>query len=373
MVLNGYTILSVFLCFIRLVLALLVVVWGLSAWRLSRKTLSPDHTSTVENRSYLLFLSSTVLIGLNVVSWPILYLLLQSYVREWPGVMCIYGVTKIGTGTIGASRFLPGLLVCLQYTKPLLVFLSGAGFVLYLNNRRTRTGSILHRVILLFLLTGGFSIVDCVVETAYLTIPKTETRLDGGCCTGSLDTLRLESQFTPQSRVTESQRPYVSSAYIFVNLAVILGLLSRMGVFGRPMTPKLHCLLYLFGLASIPVSLLFLVEIAAPAILGLPFHHCPYDLITAAPESIVAVILLLSGCFSLGWSFIAMIPGASESTDEHSRNYGLLFFALFGYSGSLLLMSLELFLANKEHLLIGGPNFFCTGAFCQTVCLTNWL
>lgn len=259
--------------------------------------------------------------------------------------MCIYGVTKIGAGTIGASRFLPGLLDCLQCTKPLLVFLSGAGYVLYINNRRTRTGSILHRVVLLFLLTGGFSIIDCVVETAYLTIPKTETRLAGGCCTGVLEAIRLESKFTPQSRVTASQRPYVSMAYILVNLAVIFGLLSRLDLFARPPTAKLNCLLYSCGLASIPVSLLFLVEIAAPAILGLPFHHCPYDLISAAPESIVAVILFLSGCFSLGWSVIANTPGVSESTDEQPRKYGLLFCALFGYSGSLVLMSLELYLA----------------------------
>src|SRR3712207_8430081 len=43
---------------------------------------------------------------------------------------------------------------------------------------------------------------------------------------------------------------------------------------------------------------LFLVEEAAPALLGLPYHHCPYDLIPQAPEAVVAVGLFLAGCFS---------------------------------------------------------------------------
>ena len=58
-------------------------------------------------------------VGLGLASWPLLYLLLQSYVPEWPDVMCIYGVTRVGAGSVGASRFLPGLVTALQVLKPL--------------------------------------------------------------------------------------------------------------------------------------------------------------------------------------------------------------------------------------------------------------
>jgi len=347
MLLNGYTILSIFLCCMRLLLGVLVVVVGQSAWRLSRRTLEAEQTESVENRSYLLFLSATVLIGLNVVSWPILYLLLQSYVQEWPTVMCIYGVTQIGAGTVGSSQYLPALVNGLHWTKPLLVFVSGAGCVLYLINRRTQTGPILNRVLMVLLLTGAFTVVDSVVEGAYLSIPKKEIRLSGGCCTNTLETVRQTAKFTPQIRVDEKQRPFLITAYYSLNLAMIFGLLAHLVFSPRHRNGKWKWPLFVGGLLSIPVNLLFLVEIASPAILGLPFHHCPYDLISAAPESLGAVVLFFLGCFSVGWSFTAGKFGSCDQTRGFLQQYvsKLLFIALFGYSSSVLLMSIELLLA----------------------------
>ena len=80
---------------------------GVLAWRAGRLAATPDNRDAVETRSYLVFLVTILLVGLSVFSWPLLYLLLQSYVPEWPGVMCIYGVTRIGTGSLGVSRWLP--------------------------------------------------------------------------------------------------------------------------------------------------------------------------------------------------------------------------------------------------------------------------
>jgi hypothetical protein len=347
MVLNGYTILSVFFCLLRLLLSLVVVGVGLSSWRLSRRPLPPDQTETVENRSYLLFLSATVLIGINVASWPILYSLLQSYVQEWPSVMCIYGVTKIGAGTLGASRFLPALLNGLQWTKPLLVFVSGAGYVLYLINRRTRTAPLQNRVLMVLLLIGASTLVDSVVEAAYLVIPKKEIRLEGGCCTNSLEIVEQAAKFTPRIRLNEKQRPYLIAAYYSLNMAMIVGLFAHAVFTPRQAVRRWRWPLLLGALLSIPVSLLYLIEVAAPTILGLPFHHCPYDLIPAAPESVVAVPLFLLGCFSVGWAFIAGQFGSCAETGAFLPTYisRLLFIGLFGYAGSILLMSIELLLA----------------------------
>src|SRR3954447_3858665 len=124
-----------------------------------------------------------LLLAVNVLSWPVLYLLLQSYVPEWPGVMCIYGVTRVGAGSLGPSRFLPALVTTLQAMKPALIFLSGAWFVLHLVNRRTRTAPLTGRVLLLVVLLGLVAAGDAGVELAYLAIPKKEVFLSAGCCT----------------------------------------------------------------------------------------------------------------------------------------------------------------------------------------------
>src|SRR5262249_49616077 len=138
---------------------------------------------------------------LNLLSWPLFYLLLQSYVPEWEGVMCIYGVTRIGAGSVGPARFLPPLVTALQAVKPALVFLSGAWFVLYLINRGTRTAPLTGRVHLLVLAAGLLGVADAAAEGAYLVIPKKEVFLSTGCCTAAPEE---SSRFLPAAWFQES-------------------------------------------------------------------------------------------------------------------------------------------------------------------------
>src|SRR5262249_49126631 len=118
MILNAYAVLGAFVLALRALLGLLVVGQASLALAQGRNAESPEGKKALEDRYYLLFLMAILLLVLNVLSWPLFYLLLQSYVREWPGVMCIYGVTQIGTGSISVSRFLPGLVQSLETTKP---------------------------------------------------------------------------------------------------------------------------------------------------------------------------------------------------------------------------------------------------------------
>src|SRR5262245_48906676 len=204
MILNAYAVLDAFLSLLRAGLGLLVLWLGVSAWRTwQRSSASAESKTALEDQYYLLFLLAGLLLALNVLSWPIYYLLLQSYVPEW-GVMCIYGVTQIGTGSIGSSRFLPMLVTALQTAKPVLVFLSGAWFVLYLVNRRTHTAPLTGRVLLLLLVLGVLTVGDAAVEGAYLVIPKKEVYYSGGCCTAVFDAEGGTSRFVPQALVSES-------------------------------------------------------------------------------------------------------------------------------------------------------------------------
>ena len=125
MILNPYAVLALALSLLRLAVALPVVGLGVRAWRAGRVEFATDARTGQEDRNYLLYLLGLLVLGLGLGSWPLLYLLLQSYVPEWPGVMCVYGVTRVGTGSPGPSRFLPPLLQFLQLAKPALVFGGG--------------------------------------------------------------------------------------------------------------------------------------------------------------------------------------------------------------------------------------------------------
>ncbi len=346
MILNAYAILDAFTTLLRLGLGVLVLVLGLLAWRDWARGAAPEARKELEDRCYLLFLLAGPLLVLNVLSWPVFYLLLQSYVPEWPGVMCIYGVTRIGAGSIGPARHLPSLVTGLQAMKPALIFLSGAWFVLYLVNRRTRTAPLTGRVLQLLLLAGLLAVADAAAELAYLAIPKKEEFLSGGCCTEAFDGESRLGRSLPGPLGDEgAQEARLGAVWYAVNLGLVLALAVQAR--RRAVPAGWLAALLAAAAASVIVNGVFLVEVAAPRLLGLPYHHCPYDLVPDAPESLVGVALFLLGSFAVGWACVAAWLGA----DAESRPFLpgvvrlLLRLALIGYLWATLMMILELALA----------------------------
>jgi hypothetical protein len=343
MILNSYSVLDAFISLLRLGLGLSILGLGRLAWLAWRRRQSePEGGQVPEDRLHLLLLLAGVLLWLNVLSWPTFYLLLQSYVPEWPGVMCIYGVTRIGAGSLGVSRFLPPLVAALQVMKPALVFLSGAWFVLHLINRRTRTAPATGRVLVLLLASGVLGIADAATEITYLVIPKKEEFLSAGCCTSAYAEDANTGRFLPKIRVDARQAPWLYAAYYAINVGLVLAIYPRWG--GRRLSAVQLLPIALAAVLSAAINALFLVEVAAPRLLHMPSHHCAYDLVRAAPTSLVAVALFIAGGFCVGWAFVAAWlgdgPEARPFLPEMVRS--LLYSGSLGYLGSMAILSVEL-------------------------------
>jgi hypothetical protein len=347
MILNAYAVLDALLGLLRFGLGVLVLGLGVSAWLTWRRVAGPEGKKVLEDRCYLLFLLAGLLLWLNVAAWPLFYLLLQSYVPQWPGVMCIYGVTRIGTGSLGPARFLPPLVQTLQATKPALVFLSGAWFVLYLVNRRTRTAPLTGRVLVVLLAAGLLAVADAAAESAYLAIPKKEQFLSAGCCTGIFDAEAHAARLLPQALTPADAVPWLYGAYYTVNGGMVLGLAlaARQSRTGLP-AGWLGALLA-GAVLSVAVNVVFLVDVAAPRLLHLPYHHCPYDLVPRAPGSVVAAVLFVAGFFAVGWACVAAWLGRDPEATPYlpAAVRRLLALGFNGYLLSLLVLSLELALA----------------------------
>jgi hypothetical protein len=347
MILNAYSVLDAFVSLLRLSLGVLVLSLGLGAWRAwGRRAATPEGRKVLEERCYLLFVLAGFLLALNIVAWPIFYLLLQSYVPQWPGVMCIYGVTRIGAGSVGAARFLPPLVAALQAAKPVLVFLSGAWFVLYLVNRRTATAPLTGRTLTLVLAAGLVATADAAAEITYLAIPKKEEFLSAGCCTQPFDAAGGPSRFLPQSLVGPDQAPRLYAAYYAANGALVLALAGCVRM-GRRLSHRWLMPLLLGTVVCGVVNAVFLVEVAAPRLLHLPYHHCPFDLLPRVPESVVAAALFVGGSFSVGWAcVVGWLGGRAEAAAVVPGMVArLLRLGLWGIGASLAMTSLELALA----------------------------
>jgi hypothetical protein len=344
LILNAYVVLDFFVVFLRSFLSILVFSLASTCW--VRRLYSEAREKKEEDRLYLVFLGALLLLALNVIFWPLLYLLLQSFVSEWPEVMCIYGVTRIGVGSVGASRFLPGLIAILEFAKPALVFVSGAWLLLYLVNRKSLTGPLTGRLLVALMILGLLALGDALLEGAYLVIPKKEVFVEAGCCTEAVAEQNRLSRYLPRALIGEDYRPWLIGGYYGVNLGMILGLAcyrfpARHG-FGRIALSVLLA----GALISLALNWLFLVEIAAPALLHRP-HHGPYDLLPEVPESVVAIVLFTLGSFAVGWAACADWFGRCPETlpQLNGITAKVLALALFCYFASLMILSLELALA----------------------------
>ncbi len=347
MILNTFAILDAAVALLSLGVGLLVIGLGATGWRRTRRAAVPEERAALEDRNYLLSMLALWLLGLNVVSWPLFYLLLQSYVAEWPGVMCIYGVTQVGAGSAGSSRFLPGLLAALQVLKPLEVFACGVWFVLYLLNRATPTGPLLGRLLLVLVLGGTLSVATAGIELAYLVIPKKDEAPATGCCTVST-AARAGIWGTIAEIVDQpAAHPWLYAAFYASSGMMVLALASHLDRSRRAPSRLALAGLCAGACASLLAAGAFLGEIAAPAVLHLPYHHCPYDLVPRAPDMVIGAALFIGGVFAVGWATVAGWCGRTpEAAIVRPQLIGrLLFLGLCGYVGALVLVSVELALA----------------------------
>jgi hypothetical protein len=230
--------------------------------------------------------------------------------------------------------------------KPALVFLSGAWFVLHLLNRQTRTGPLTGRLLLLLVLTGAVAVADAGVETAYLVIPKKEVFVSTGCCTEAFDSQGSSSRFLPGSLLAEGDSFWLSVVCYGINACMVLALAACARLVNWRLQRRWLAPLLLLAVLSVVVNIVFLLEVGAPLLLHLPNHHCPYDLVPRAPESLLAIALFLLGSFTVGWACVTAWLGHHPEAEPLMPGMiaRLCRLGVLGYSWSTLMITMELLL-----------------------------
>ena len=318
MILNPLSVFAAFAAVLRVVLGVVLVVAAVRAWRRE-----PEEG---ERRYYFVALCALGLLGISVLAWPLHYAVLQSYVPQWAGIMCIQGVQRIGEGSVGTVSLLPTALSGLEFLKPALVFAAGAWLVLH------RSQAAAPRLLGALLAFGGVAILDGGIESFYLFVPNKENVVAAGCCMAGTSTgMWSKAGFAFAGRGWNPD--VLTVAFFAVGAATVFAIgttLRRISVAGEA-GPGLR---FAVGgsILAIPVGLAFLGAVAAPSFLGLSQHHCVYCLIAAAPESVVAIALFVIGAFSVGWA--AMVHALGGEEREHPRRRAL-HVAWFCFAGAL--------------------------------------
>jgi hypothetical protein len=121
-----------------------------------------------------------------------------------------------------------------------------------------------------------------------------------------------------------------------------IGVTLKSKIFRRPILG----LLFLFSLLNAILFLLSQIEVFAPRMMHLPFHHCLYCLWQYVPDSIIMYLLFILGTFSVGWAFTTDLFGKIGEASDLLPNYlrKIYWFAFFFLSASLILLIIHLLL-----------------------------
>ena len=290
-----------------LVLACFGVLTAIFRQAGSRET--PSRPGRKQPMHFLLLLSSTLvcLLAIRLLSWLGYFWLLESYVPQIPGAMCPFGVAA---ATPEESRIL-------QWSR-LAVLIVGGGWVCFYAalwvSRRLALGKIVTGLAVPLLLLIAF---DCVADVRFTAAKREGVAVS--CCTTVRETPYLPSSL-PAAESSDIAQHQPTLAGLFVLGSILAGLGWKLPSWLRRWAAPRAEPLVLLALAALGLYFLqaahgALTEVLSPRLLGLPFHRCPFELVTRTPDfALIALLALVGGIAPLWACALSLLSKETSQT-----------------------------------------------------------
>jgi hypothetical protein len=311
-----------------------LAIWGgissLILYRKWKKPSGPEEKTSLEDRSYLVILIMVIVLLIRLINWPLFYGTLQSFIHDIEGAMCIFGVTQV---KVSLTRFL-------EFLKPITFFLIGRWLILHILNRATKTSPLIKRELLLLSVISLFVLIDSMGDILLMIGIASESLVS--CCTTVTDILNRPTRTTPESILGPEYAQSLQVLFFITHLALMgfIGVSLKFRIFRR----LILGLLSLFAILNAFVFLLSQIEVFAPRMMHLPFHHCLYCLWQYVPDSIAMYLFFILGTFSVGWGFTTELFGKHGETADLLPIYlrKIYWFAFSFLAASLMMLLIHL-------------------------------
>ncbi len=336
MILNVFSITESFIGLISLILmgwaGLLSLILALRWKRAS----NAEQRSEVEKRSHLVLLVAVVVLGIRLLNWPLFYATLQSFVSDIDGAMCIFGVTQVKRALTGISEII----------RPIAFFLIGAWLFIHILDQKTQTSPLMGRKLFFLSVTAAIVAVESLLDVVLMLKIGPGTLVS--CCTTVTDILDRPTRVVPQSTLGPGYASILGSVYYISNLFLIfiLGLTMwrlKPKSYPRWQRPVLG-FMFLFAFFNGALFVLTQIEVQAPKIMGLPFHHCLYCLWQYVPDTVLMYLFFALGTFAVGWAFLLDLMGRTgETKDLLYKHLRVLYgFSIFCLAASMVMNTVHL-------------------------------
>ncbi len=295
MIINIYTLIMLFIAFLSLFLGGFLVSLTFKTLLGFEPHIPLEAKGKFEQRGYLIFLLACVALFVRMLAWPWFYFMLQSFVPEIPGAMCMFGVTQI----------LPSTVTFLQIIKPISFFIMGGWLLCYYVDKSTPTAPLMRQNLFFLLIVCSILLIDCIGDIFYVL--RMKPLMSVSCCATFFDVPLRPSAMIPQAIFGEHFQRMLFIVYYAVNIilvALLSATLSKMWTWLTPLPQKL--ILYgqaAIGVINIPLVIYTYFENIAPRLMQLPYHHCIYCFMGngTVPDAPIMLGLFVIGTFGIGW------------------------------------------------------------------------
>ena len=298
MIVNIYTLIMLFVAIFSLSLGGFLFLLTIRTLLSFKTTVPLEDKSKFEQKGYLVFLLACVTLSIRMIVWPWFYFMLQSFVSEVPGAMCMFGVTQI----------LPSTVTFLQIIKPISFFIMGGWLLCYYVDKSTPTTPLARKNLLFLLIVCGVLLADGIGDIYYVI--RMKPLMSVSCCATFFDVPLRPSAMIPQAIFGRNFQKILFIVYYVTNILLIALLFTSMSkkwvsVASLPRKIVLYSQ-YAIGIINIPVVIYTFIENIAPKLMQLPYHHCIYCFMGngIVPDAPIMLGLFVIGTFAIGWMVI---------------------------------------------------------------------
>ncbi|MDY6856402.1 MAG: hypothetical protein SWO11_17215 [Thermodesulfobacteriota bacterium] len=307
MLLNPFSITMLSLALISSILALYGGFWTFRVVGNLRRPMT-SHTShnALEKRINPLLWFASVVLAVRLFTYPLFYGALQSFVKDIDGAMCIYGVTQVS----------PHLYRFLEIIKPLVFFSIGGWLLLHCLTRKCPTRSLLSRKLSFLLWVTIGILVDSMGDLFFFLSMNDNTPVT--CCTPTIDSPYRISVILCRYLLGQSYTQPLLLIYYLSNLSLLGAagyVIWKRGLEAKAAPRKRSLgLVFSMGFVNLLITGLALIEVIAPKLMSLPYHHCPFCLLQYAPDSFLIIGFFVVGTFGFGWAFVLEVITTDTET-----------------------------------------------------------